>query len=64
MSPAFITGLAPYNFLCIQAGLVLSELKGVSVLDLRSVLGLLFSAGLLLATGLVAKWLQNRTKRE
>ena len=53
------TGLIPYNLLCVQAGLVLSELQGVSVLGWRSLGGLIVAAALLLGTSLVARQLKN-----
>ena len=56
-------GLIPYNLISVQAGLVLSELQGLSLLDLKSVLGLIAAAGSLLGTALVARWLKSRTAK-
>ena len=47
--------------MCVQAGLVLSELQGISVMDLKSIIGLLTAAALLLGTALVARWLKYRS---
>lgn len=63
----FLAGLLPYNFLCVQAGLVLSELQLLSVMDPWSLLSLLLAtASLLLVAWLVRKCkhrLEDRTNR-
>lgn len=60
-------GLIPYNFLCVQSGLILAELRGVAILDHTSIALLLLGTVLLLATGLGMRYLhskleQNRTR--
>jgi len=58
MSP---TGLLPYNFLGVQAGLLLQDLQ---VLDTRSTLALLLAAGALMATTLAIRRYKSRTDPE
>ena len=52
-------GLLPYNFLCVQSGLMLAELRGVAVLDHTSITLLLIGAVLLL----VMRYLYSKLKR-
>ena len=42
------TGLLPYNFLGVQAGLLLRDLQLLQVLDVRSTVSLLLAAGALM----------------
>lgn len=49
------TGLLPYNFLCVQAGLVLSELEMLSVLDTWSFISLLGATLVLMTTTLLVR---------
>ncbi len=55
-------GLIPYNFICVQTGLVLSELQGLSVLNWHSTLTLLGAAGSLVATAMVVRWCKKRNQ--
>ena len=57
------TGLLPYNFLCVQAGLMLAELRGVAILDPTSIALLLIGAVLLLATGIGMRYLYSKLER-
>ena len=59
-----ITGLLPYNAMCVQAGLVLSELQMVSVLDAKSVVSLLVATASLLLTALLVRRCRSRTKTQ
>lgn len=56
------SGLLPYNFLCVQAGLVLSELQVISVLDPWSLLTLLLAAGSLLAVAFLVRRCRQRAE--
>jgi len=56
-----LLGLLPYNFLGVQAGLLLQDLQ---VLDTRSTLALLLAAGALMATTLAIRRYKNRTDPE
>ena len=54
----FVVGLVPYNLLCVQAGVVLSELQMLSVLDTRSVVTLVAATLSLLATAFLLRRLR------
>ena len=43
--PPHTVGLLPYNFLGVQAGLLLRDLQLLQVLDVRSTISLLLAAG-------------------
>lgn len=53
-------GLLPYNFLCVQSGIMLAELRGVVIWDPTSISLLLLGTVLLLATGLGMRYLTSR----
>ena len=57
------TGLLPYNFLCVQSGLMLAELRGVAILDPASISLLVLGAVLLLATGLGMRYFHSRLEQ-
>ena len=56
----FLSGLLPYNFLCVQSGLMLAELRGVAILDPASISLLVLGTLLLLATGLGMHYFHSR----
>ena len=56
----FLSGLLPYNFLCVQSGLMLAELRGVAILDPASISLLVLGTLLLLATGLGMRYCHLR----
>ncbi|CAI8036392.1 Transmembrane protein 41A, partial [Geodia barretti] len=56
-------GLLPYNFLCVQSGLMLAELRGVAILDPASISLLVLGTVLLLATGLGMRYFHSRLEQ-
>ena len=57
------TGLLPYNFLCVQSGLMLAELRGVAIFDPTSISLLVVGTVLLLATGLGMRYFHSRLEQ-
>ena len=57
------TGLIPYNFLCVQSGLMLAELRGVAIFDPASIAVLLLGAAFLLGTVIGLRYLHSKLER-
>ena len=57
------TGLIPYNFLCVQSGLMLAELRGVAIFDPASIAVLLLGAAFLLGTVIGLHYLHSKLER-
>ena len=60
-----LIGLVPYNYLCVQTGLILSELQTLTaVLNLQSAVLLLLGTACLLTTALLLRRRRQRVKTE